>query len=190
MDKINAAIELATQAHSGQRRKLSGEPYILHPMEVAVIVARMGGDEDAITAGLLHDVVEDCGVSLETVREKFGDRVAELVAGETEDKRRDRSPQSTWKIRKVESLAHLSQTVDPDVRLLWLADKLSNLRSILRAWEQRGDTIWDAFNEKNKTEHQWYYDTIAVLLKPYFGGTAAFLEYVQITQILFGGKKL
>ena len=188
MSNLNEAICFATQAHSGQRRKASGEAYILHPLEVAVIVSRMGGDEDVVIAALLHDVVEDCGVAIETIEERFGPRVRQLVSSETENKRHGESPADTWRIRKEESLAHLAAAGDRDVALLWLADKLSNVRSILRSWEQIGDDVWQAFNQKDKAQHQWYYQSVAAILKPYFEGTVMYTEYIQIISVIFGGK--
>ena len=105
MELVSEAIAFAVKAHDGMRRKNSELPYILHPMEAAVIVGSMSDDPCLIAAAVLHDVVEDAGVSLETVGEKFGARVRALVASETEDKRADLPPSDTWRIRKEESLS-------------------------------------------------------------------------------------
>ena len=83
--------------------KKSDLPYILHPMEAAVVVGTMTDDQNVIAAAALHDVVEDAGVTIEEIEEKFGKRVRELVASETEDKRADLPPSDTWRIRKEES---------------------------------------------------------------------------------------
>ena len=79
---LERAIECCVISHAGQFRK-SGEPYAIHPILVACIVAHMGGDEDMIIAALLHDVVEDTDRSIESVREDFGEEVAKLVEGLT-----------------------------------------------------------------------------------------------------------
>ena len=84
---IDKAIAFATKAHEGQLRKGTNLPYILHPMEVGMIVSRMTDDNEVIAAAVLHDTVEDCdGVSLEMIREEFGEKVARIVTAESEDK--------------------------------------------------------------------------------------------------------
>lgn len=78
-DLVNEAMDFAAQAHDGQFRKWSGKPYINHPKRVAGLVSVMGGSEEQIAAGWLHDVVEDCGVSIETIADQFGIVVGALV---------------------------------------------------------------------------------------------------------------
>ena len=91
---VEEAIAFATKAHKGQYRKGTKRPYIVHPLEVAKIVSTMTKDEDVICAAVLHDTIEDCkGITEETLRLQFGDRVAQLVAGESEDKTK------TWEER-------------------------------------------------------------------------------------------
>ena len=186
MSKLEEAIKFATDAHAGQIRKLVNLPYILHPLEAATIVAKLTSDEDVICAALLHDVVEDTPHELSEIRDKFGDRVAELVGAETEDKRSHLAPEKTWRIRKEETLAHLMQTDDKAVKILWLGDKLSNARSILNAYMQFGDEVWKAFNEKDKNKQRWYYESIADALSKDFGDTDVFMEYRQIITFIFG----
>src|SRR5436309_2152016 len=77
---IAEALRVATEAHSAQKRS-SGEPYIVHPITVAETVAEWGLDHEAIMAALLHDVVEDTPISVDDLRKRFGDKVAELVDG-------------------------------------------------------------------------------------------------------------
>ena len=112
MELVSEAIAFAVKAHDGMRRKKSEAPYILHPMEAAVIVGTMSDDQNLIAAAALHDVVEDAGITLDEIKEKFGQRVFELVGSETEDKRADLPPSDTWRIRKEESLAVLESTED------------------------------------------------------------------------------
>ena len=81
-EREQAAIDFATQAHEGQKRK-SGEPYIIHPLAVMNILREWGMDEDTVIAGVLHDTVEDTGVTLDEIKEKFGETVAFLVDGVT-----------------------------------------------------------------------------------------------------------
>ena len=84
---VERAIEFATKAHEGQVRKGTTRPYIVHPLEVGKIVATMTDDEEIISAAILHDTVEDCeGVTVEGLAKEFSDRVASLVAQESEGK--------------------------------------------------------------------------------------------------------
>ena len=184
-DVLDRAIEAAVRAHSGTLRKKEGIPYILHPMEVAVIAGTMTGDPEVLAAAVLHDTVEDTSLTMEDIREAFGDRVASLVSSETEDKRDGSPAEETWKIRKQESLEHLRRARDMDVKILWLSDKLSNLRSIHRLWRRYGDGIWESFHEKRVSEQAWYYHSIGTLLEE-MSGTDARKEYMDLVEKIFG----
>ena len=185
MDKVTKAIEFASKAHDGMVRKKDKTPYILHPLEAAVIVGSMTYDRDVISAAVLHDVVEDTPVTIEEIEEIFGNRVRVLVESETEDKRADLPPENTWKIRKEESLEELARCNDKDVMMLWLGDKLSNMRSFYRIWKNEGDSMWQAFNQKDPLQQKWYYSSIAELtssLREY----SAWQEYNELVKIVFG----
>ena len=98
---VNKAIEFAVKAHSGQFRKGTDIPFIVHPMEVFAIAVRMTDDKDIWAAAILHDVVEDCeDVTIDQIRDRFGDRVADLVEAESEYK------SLTWKERKQHAIDH------------------------------------------------------------------------------------
>ena len=185
---LDRAIVFATKAHSGTLRKKDGIPYILHPMEVASIAGGITTDVEVLTAALLHDTVEDTDVTLYTIKSQFGDRVAALVASETEDKRRDRSPAETWMQRKVESLAALRNAVDPGVRVLWLSDKLANMRSFARQYEKEGDRMWKDFNQTDPAQQAWYYRTIEALTSD-LKDTNAWKELRALNARVFGGVK-
>ena len=165
MNKVEEAILFATESHKGQVRKLTKVPYILHPLEVSAIIHNITADEEIIIAGLLHDTIEDCGVDPKVIREKFGKRVAALVQCETEDKYSHLDPKDTWQIRKEESLLILQTTKDIGVKILWLADKLANLRSFYRSFLKEGDNIWNYLNQKDKRKHEWYYRTVLSYMK-------------------------
>ena len=185
MELVSEAIAFAVKAHDGMRRKKSEAPYILHPIEAAVIVGTMSDDQNLIAAAVLHDVVEDAGITIEEVEEKFGSRVRELVESETEDKRADLPPADTWRTRKEESLAALKNTQDIGVLMVWLGDKLANMRSIYRDWKVEGDAMWQRFNQKNVSEQAWYYSSI-VKLTERLSDTSAWIEYKTLTEIVFG----
>ena len=184
MELVSEAIIFAVKAHDGMRRKKNKSPYILHPMEAAVIVSTMTNDQEVIAAAALHDVVEDAGIKMETIEEIFGARVRELVESETEDKRADRPPVETWKIRKEESLLVLKNTENLDVLRVWLGDKLANMRSLYREWKHEGDAMWNNFNQKDPKMQAWYYCTIAELTSR-ISETSAWIEYKALTDIVF-----
>ena len=158
---LDEAIRFATAAHAGQMRKASPHPYILHPLEAAVIVGSMTSDAAVLAAALLHDTVEDAGITPAELRARFGDRVAALVASETEDKRPDLPPAASWQARKEASLTLLRETDDLGIKMLYLGDKLSNLRSIARGVQAEGSAFWQKFNQTDPKKHHWYYRTIA-----------------------------
>ena len=185
MELVSEAIVFAAKAHDGMRRKKSDAPYILHPMEAAVIVGTMTDDQNLIAAAALHDVVEDAGITLEEIKEKFGQRVWELVRSETEDKREDLPPAQTWRIRKEESLAVLKNAEDIAVLMVWLGDKLSNMRAIYRDFKVEGVQMWQRFNQKDVSEQAWYYRSI-VNLTECLSDTSAWLEYKTLTELVFG----
>lgn len=185
MELVSEAIIFAVKAHDGMRRKKSEAPYILHPMEAAVIVGTMSDDQKLIAAAALHDVVEDAGVTIEEVEERFGKRVRELVASETEDKRADLPPTDTWRIRKEESLTVLKNTEDMGVLMVWMGDKLANMRAIYHTWKVEGDAMWEKFNQKNVSEQAWYYRSILRLTEQ-LSDTSAWLEYKALTELVFG----
>lgn len=185
MNLLDRAINYATEKHSGDVRKMEGTPYILHPLEVASIVGTITRDEEIIAAAVLHDTVEDTDATLPEIMELFGPRVAELVAGETEDKRPYMLPEASWRIRKEESLEALEKTDDIAEKILWLGDKLSNIRSLYRAWKRYGDGIWENFNQKDPAEQAWYYRTIAQLLSE-LEDHEAYKEYTRLVNEVFG----
>ena len=154
-------------------------------MEAAVIVGTMTDDQNLIAAAALHDVVEDAGITIEEIEARFGKRVRELVESETEDKRADLPPESTWRIRKEESLSVLKNTGDIAVLMVWLGDKLANMRSIYRDWKIEGDAMWQRFNQKDVNQQAWYYRSI-VELTARLSDTSAWLEYKTLTELVFG----
>jgi len=184
MNVLEEALIFAVQAHEGQYRKLSHIPYILHPAEVAAIIATMTESEETMAAGALHDTVEDCNVDPKEIRERFGPRVAALVQSETEDKLSDRPPAETWKERKEDSLLMLKLTKDKDVKILWLADKLSNIRSFYRTYLVKGNDVFSTLNQKDPAMQGWYYKTIAEYLSE-LCDTAAYREYTDLVSKIF-----
>jgi len=159
--RFGEAFHLAAEKHSGQTRKRTSVPYISHLMSVAALVLEAGGDEDQAIAGLLHDVVEDCGGQpmLEEVRTRFGDRVTAIVEGCTDAYT---IPKPPWKERKLEYLAILREA-DDDIRLVSAADKLHNVRTILADYRSEGDSVWDRFSGRREGT-LWYYRAVLDVL--------------------------
>lgn len=185
MSLVEEAAHFAVDVHTGMKRKGDSTPYFLHPFEVASIAATMTDDEEVLCAALLHDVVEDTPVTMEEIRERFGDRVALLVASETEDKRKHLPSEATWRTRKEESLLELKESTDPGVKIVWLADKLANMRSFMRMKAKRGKALWDTFNQKDPAQQAWYYSEVASLTYD-LRDTIAWREYNTLTMIVFG----
>ena len=184
---VDKAILFATNAHKGQKRKMNGIPYILHPLEVGSIIASLTNDEDIIAAGILHDVMEDCNVSKETLIKEFNIRIADLVEGETEEKM-DLPKESTWKLRKERSLDILRNTTDSGIKILWLSDKLSNMRSFYQEYRKDGNDMFLKLHEKDPKMHEWYYRSILECLDE-FKDTEVYEEFQRITDYIFGGTK-
>ena len=186
MTLFEKALSYAVQKHAGAVRKLDCAPYILHPMETALIVSTLTHDEEVLAAAVLHDTVEDTDATPDEVRELFGERTASLVASETENKRPDLPKSQSWRIRKEESLRELAAADDPAVLCLWLGDKLSNLRSLQRAYRAEGEAVWQHFNQRDPAQHAWYYRSIVGLLSP-LSDSDAWKELNALTEEIFDG---
>lgn len=127
-DKIKEVYDFAEKAHAGQKRS-SGEPYSIHPLAVAVILTDLGMDVDTIAAGLLHDTIEDTGVTREELERRFGAEVAGMVDGVT---KLSRLSYKTKEEQQVESLRKMFLAMAKDIRviIIKLADRMHNLRTL------------------------------------------------------------
>lgn len=127
-EKIKQAYDIAKEAHQNQKRR-SGEPYIMHPVAVAQILLNFGMDNECIISALLHDVVEDTKVSIDFIKEHFGDEVALLVDGVT---KLGKIPLSTREEVQAENIRKMFIAMNKDVRviIIKLADRLHNMRTL------------------------------------------------------------
>ena len=129
MNTVERAKVFATAAHAavGQTRKYTGEPYVVHPIEVASLVESVGGTEAMVAAALLHDVLEDTGVTVDVLEEQFGSEVADLVLWLTDVSNPDDGNRST---RKALDRQH-SAAAPAAAQTIKVADLISNTRSIV-----------------------------------------------------------
>ena len=178
MNMLEEAIVYATIMHQGKVRKFGGRPFILHPMEVAQILSTMTDDMEVISAGILHDVVEDTDGTLGEIEKRFGERVAELVHSESEDEYPGEDKSATWQRRKEGSLLNLRKSRDIGVKMLWLADKLANLRSLSQIYSEQGEAMWAELHGNSDRQH-WYYKNVAEALELSLNRTGAFKELVK-----------
>lgn len=151
-NQIEEAIEVAAEAHHGQYRKGTSTPYITHPYAVGLILMEAGCPEVVIIAGILHDTVEDTELTLDFIRERFGDTVADIVDGCSENKA------LRWRARKTERIEAL-RTASPEVCTVTCADKLHNLRTIISEYDDIGDSVWERFHG-GVEDQAWYYRSI------------------------------
>lgn len=158
-ERFDAALSLAADLHRQQTRKGSEVPYLSHLLGVASLVIEHGGDEDEAIAALLHDAVEDQGgeATLAVIREGFGSRVAEIVAGCTDAVSQPKPP---WRGRKEAYIRHIREDASPSVRLVSNADKLHNARAILNDYREIGDELWERFST-DVDGLIWYYRSLA-----------------------------
>lgn len=177
---LKKALDFAARAHAGQVRKGTKKPYIVHPIEVGEIVQTMTEDEEVICAALLHDTIEDCkGVTWEVLRDQFTKRIADLVASESEDKTKG------WIERKQATIRHMAEC-EKEVKMIALADKLSNMRDIDRDYPVVGEELWNRFRMKEKEVIGWYYKGVRDALRGDFQGVAAYEEYCRLIDKNFG----
>ena len=183
---LDRAIVFAVEAHAGTERRGKGFPYIVHPMEAVEIVATMTSDQELLAAAALHDTVEDTDVTVEQIRETFGERIAKLVAAESDTVVNGISEEESWHARKqaaIDRLAHASC----DVKMVALGDKLSNMRAIARDYAMQGDRLWSLFHTNDPKEHEWHYRRLAESLSE-LHDTFAYKEFEQLIDKVFGRK--
>ena len=161
-----------------------------HPeysVEAGLIAMSLTYDEDVVVAAILHDIVEDTSFTLEDIEKRFGSRVSQLVAWESEDKMPWEKPEDSWKTRKQIALSEL-ENAPIEAKIICLADKLSNIRLSAETHAEKGDDMWLVFNQKDKKQQEWYYRSIyEVLLE--LKDTAEYKEYVSLCDEVFGKQE-
>ena len=180
---LDRAIVFAVRAHAGTERRGKGYPYIVHPLEAVGIVATMTSDQELLAAAALHDTVEDTDVTVEQIRAEFGDRIAALVAEETDEIPGQASEENTWHARKRAAIDRLSKA-SREAKMVALGDKLSNMRAIARDYAVQGDALWNLFHAKDPKDHEWHYRGLAEALRE-LDGTFAYQEFVTLIDQVF-----
>jgi (p)ppGpp synthase/HD superfamily hydrolase len=161
-EKFERALLYAARVHRDQYRKGTSTPYVTHLLAVAALVGENGRTEDEVVAALLHDAPEDQGgeATLENIRARFGDEVAQIVDGCTDTYE---DPKPPWRERKERYLAHLANAPS-SVCLVSSADKLHNARAVLSDYRLLGEDLWERFNG-GKGGTLWYYRAISDVLR-------------------------
>jgi len=185
---VDKAIKFAVDAHSNTERRGKGFPYVIHVLEAMEIVATISSDPELLAAAALHDTVEDTDVTIETVRREFGDRIAGLVASESDEAiPQGRTEQQTWRSRKKAAIGRLF-AASRDAKIVALGDKLSNMRAIARDYRKQGDDLWSLFHAPGgKADHEWHYRGLAASLSE-LAGTDAFAEFAAKIDEVFGSR--
>lgn len=143
---VARALEFAIEAHKNQKRKAGGASYILHPIGVAIIVAKVIPNDYVIAGALLHDTVEDTDATLEEIEKNFGYTVAKIVSDLTE-----KNKKLPWRVRKEQAIAQVKD-MDEWSLLVKTADKIHNLRSLYSAFLKDGNKIMKKFNASSKNQ--------------------------------------
>ncbi len=156
-ERFDAALVLAASLHRRQARKASGVPYVAHLLSVASLVLEDGGSEDMAIAALLHDAAEDQGgeETLAIIAEAFGVPVARWVRQASDTLS---LPKPEWEMRKQHHLAEIPRA-DREARLIMLADKVHNARSILADHARVGSEVWERFSAPRERTI-WYYEAL------------------------------
>ena len=161
-EKIIEAVSFAFYSHNEQYRKSSMTPYIVHPLGVMNLLLQEQAEnpslpDEVIIAGVLHDVVEDCGVTLDAIKCRFGGEVARLVnnVSEPDELKKIKDKKGTWKERKLHTIK-LLEGLDRDSKILSCADKYHNTRSMKEEQIFNGSLMWDTFNA-SKEDIKWFH---------------------------------
>lgn len=187
-DILDRAIVFAVQAHHDTERRGKGFPYIVHPMEAVEIVATITPDQELLAAAALHDTIEDTDVTVEQIRDLFGERVAALVHAESDQLNGElfngQNEAETWHARKQAAIDRL-KAAPYEAKIVAMGDKLSNMRAIWRDYQLKGDALWNIFHVKDKASHEWHYCGLADSLSE-LSDTFAYKEFVRLIKEVFG----
>ena len=165
---VRDAYDLLLDQHADQRQKVNGHPYVEHPLNVASDVAEAGFEPEMVTAALLHDIVEDSDVTVDELRKRFGDRVADLV-----DVMTDTAEVADYERRKGIHRKRVAGA-GPEAAAIFAADKLNNVRALRAAYQLDGEKVAERFNQPLDVKLRvWVADV------EFVSGYASALPYAQ-----------
>ena len=180
---LDRAIAFACEAHRNVERRGKGFPYITHPLEAMSIVSTITSDQELLAAACLHDVIEDTEYTYEDIKERFGERVADLVNAETDQVFPNMSSSESWHLRKEAAIKHLAEA-SREVQIVAIGDKLSNMRAIYRDYKVDGESFFNRFHVKDPKEHAWHYRSLAESFNK-IRDTEAYQEFVHLINKVF-----
>lgn len=179
---INKAIEISIKAHANKNRMAEDVPYVIHPIEVGIILSKNNQDDEVIAAGILHDAVEEEFISLEEVEKIFGHKVKRIVEkvyiADKHGKGRD------FRERKQYTIDYLREEASPGFKFVSCADKLSNVRIMYDRIQEIGDKVWEKF-EDSYEDMRWYHQSLVVSLNK-LRNYSLYKEYVELVEKVFG----
>ena len=152
-----------------------------------MIESTVKNEAEIIAAAALHDVVEDTDRTAEDIAREFGQRIAGIVCHESEDKHPEMPASESWEMRKRVFLDSLMDA-PYEAKVVTLADKLSNMRSMAEDHGKLGDSLWEKFNQKDESKQAWYYCSISEILKADLEETDAWKEYDGLCRKVFGER--
>lgn len=178
-DRVNRAFMFALNVHGGQTRK-DGKPYITHPFSVEMELAKNGANDELICAGLLHDTIEDGGVTPDELKREFGEEVLRLVLFDTENKK------LSWKERKDATLLAL-ENCDRKCAMLICADKLSNIRDLADGLKDEGKSFWNKFKYGRDRQEWLFCEYVEVLSR--LSNLKMYDELKQAVETVFNKRR-
>jgi myo-inositol-1(or 4)-monophosphatase len=143
----------------------------------------MTSDQELLAAAALHDTVEDTDVTIDQIRAEFGDRIASLVAADSDMPVQDMNAEDSWYVRKQAAIDRIAAS-SHDAKIVAMGDKLSNMRAIARDYAMQGDALWNLFRVKNRKDHEWHYRGLAEALRE-LQDTFAYKEFEQLINQVF-----
>ena len=161
LHELEREIAIVTYAHEGQIRKVSGQPYVKHPIAVAESIAEAGGTRNTQIAGLFHDVLEDVlpeRYSEADMRRDVGDEVTDIVRVVTKE-----AGLTDWRARNLAYLGSIATTDREEALVVCAADKLNNTRNTIAEYAQFGESLWSMFNASGPEQVDWYQRNLVIL---------------------------
>lgn len=154
---IDKAARVAAIAHRTQKRKQVDEPYIFHPVAVALELSRHRFSDEVIAAALVHDVLEDTDYSEEDLRKEMGESVMRIVDAVTND---DSLPWEEKKLKYIETVKEGSE----GAKAVATVDKIHNMKDLLSSLEEQGEAVWGHFS-RGKEKKLWFEESMLAMLK-------------------------